>query len=57
MELKEKYTLPKGNDTCCHICALCKNPCEQRFDCTGACGGCPHPCWADPNVYYVKQDK
>ncbi|MBQ8603580.1 MAG: hypothetical protein IJ410_01880 [Oscillospiraceae bacterium] len=46
-----KYAVPKGNETCCHICKVCQNPCKHKGDCSGACAGCPHPCWLDWKNY------
>ncbi|MBR5520482.1 MAG: hypothetical protein IKU54_00640 [Oscillospiraceae bacterium] len=46
-----KYAVAKGNETCCHICKVCQNPCKHKGDCSGACAGCPHPCWLDWKNY------
>ena len=54
--IKMWLTLPKGNDTCCHICTKCQNPCPQQNQCSGACAGCPHPCWVNWNEYKVTWD-
>ena len=40
-------SLPMGNKTCCHNCDICLTHCKHCNDCSGACAGCPHPCWAD----------
>lgn len=47
----KKYNLPKGNAKCCHVCSICLTPCNLQNICTGACAGCPHPCWADLSEY------